>query len=709
MRAPCAVMGSHSAESLGLLLDQAPFGVLVYRDNLPIYCNARFAILHSRTVDEVLACANLINFAPEIRAVGEGPVRLPLDQDLGLERWVEVTSAPIRWDGVEATACYVHRVMPETGPDSHLIAGLNGTTNAILISDPEERVVFTNRKFHELFESAPEQDRIKGCHISEIIRRELDIGHVSDPLAHQDPDAYLAQRMHERANLTGTSFLVHQLGGRWYEHIRERIPTGEIVGIYIDIHDRKLAEEGLARAKAEAEELSARLRAAVDAELLPVGFVMFNFDLEALIWNERYISLLSLDDLSAGGRFTAYDVVRAQARRGDFSGFVLDPSAIPPGAAAEIPCLATLLRCQATRMPNEAMSEVEVEAFVTWTMMMMGDVPRIDGRHWSKPVAYENKATGRMIEVRCDRVPNVGWVFIQSDVTEREEAERQLKKAKEAAEIALEDLKAAQDRLVHAEKLASLGQMAAGIAHEIKNPLNFVNNFAHMSDDLLAEMLDLIPSVENSRHSELQEIAQLLTSNLRKIGEHGARADGIVSAMLLHSRGGGQFQSVGLNYLVEEAGNLAYHGARVQNPTFKLDFLTTLDPMAGDMMAVPEDLTRVLVNLLSNAFYAALERAAQVGSGFVPVVSIATVNQGDLVEIVVRDNGVGMSEDIRAKLFTPFFTTKPPGQGTGLGLSLSYDIVVNQHGGTIDVASEPGHFTEFRIILPRISHAATAA
>ncbi|MGA8444309.1 MAG: ATP-binding protein [Roseiarcus sp.] len=290
---------------------------------------------------------------------------------------------------------------------------------------------------------------------------------------------------------------------------------------------------------------------------------------------------------------------------------------------------------------------------------------------------------------------------------ERQQAEAEIRVARDAAEAALHDLKAAQANLIQAEKMASLGQLTAGIAHEIKNPLNFVNNFASLSigllDELKAAAASAFGSLDDRQRAQIDEVSELLTGNLERIVEHGKRADNIVKSMLAHSRaGGGDRQIVDLNALVEESLNLAYHGARAQDPNFNI----TLDRQYGADIApvelVPQDMTRVFLNLFGNGFYAANERRLAVANGtFRPALSVTTRDLGKAVEVRVRDNGVGIPEDIKDKLFQPFFTTKPTGEGTGLGLSISYEIVTKQHGGRIEVASEVGAFTEFVVSLPR--------
>jgi len=269
----------------------------------------------------------------------------------------------------------------------------------------------------------------------------------------------------------------------------------------------------------------------------------------------------------------------------------------------------------------------------------------------------------------------------------------------------LDDLRAAQDRLVQTEKLASLGQLTAGIAHEIKNPLNFINNFSALSVELTDELNDVLrkAALAEKLQQEVNELTQLLKSNLEKVVQHGKRADSIVKNMLLHSReGSGEQRAADINSLVEESLNLAYHGARAEKSGFNITLQREFDAGAGSAELFPQEITRALLNLISNGFYAATRRKAENGDGaFEPTLFAGTKDLGQSVEIRIRDNGTGIPPEVREKMFNPFFTTKPAGEGTGLGLSMTHDIIVKQHGGTIDVATEPGNFTEFIVVLPR--------
>ena len=286
-----------------------------------------------------------------------------------------------------------------------------------------------------------------------------------------------------------------------------------------------------------------------------------------------------------------------------------------------------------------------------------------------------------------------------------EERTAQLREKNEEIEATLGSLKEAQKRLIVQEKMASLGSLTAGIAHEIKNPLNFVNNFAQLSGELLDEVQELLEDpgvvIPDSIRPDVEGILGDLKMNVTKINEHGKRADGIVKGMLNHSRGkSGEMQPTDLNGMVKEFANLAYHGLRAKDSTFNVTFDAEYDSSIGQVMVVPQDLSRVILNLVNNACQASHTRKKAEGAAFSPILTLRTKNLGDQIEIRVRDNGTGIKKEHMSRLFEPFFTTKPTGEGTGLGLSLSYEIVVEEHGGEFRAESEEGKFAEFIVTIP---------
>jgi len=274
----------------------------------------------------------------------------------------------------------------------------------------------------------------------------------------------------------------------------------------------------------------------------------------------------------------------------------------------------------------------------------------------------------------------------------------ELQKQKDELQETLKELKTTQTQLIQSEKMASLGELTAGIAHEIQNPLNFVNNFSEVSGELIDEMEE---ELKKGDIEEAMAIANDIKQNLEKIRHHGKRADGIVKGMLQHSRASSNVKEpTDINKLADEYLRLAYHGLRAKDKSFNSELVTHFAEGLPQANMVPQDIGRVLLNLFNNAFYAVQKRHLADGNTFKPTVEVTTTLKSKHLEITVKDNGIGIPDEIKDKILQPFFTTKPTGEGTGLGLSLSYDIVVKGHDGKIDVKSKEGEYTEFKISLP---------
>ena len=297
---------------------------------------------------------------------------------------------------------------------------------------------------------------------------------------------------------------------------------------------------------------------------------------------------------------------------------------------------------------------------------------------------------------RTEKVKRTTAILLEETIEELEQKRKAIEETNSALQKSLEELKAAQAQLIQSEKMASLGELTAGIAHEIQNPLNFVNNFSDVSTELVDEMNE---EIDKGNLEDAKQIAKDLKQNLEKINHHGKRAGDIVKGMLQHSRtSSGQKELTDINALADEYLRLAYHGLRAKDKTFNAAMKTDFDESIGLVKIIPQDIGRVVLNLITNAFYAVTERKKLQPEGYEPVVAVGTKKETGKVEIRVSDNGTGIPQRVLDKIFQPFFTTKPTGQGTGLGLSLSYDIV-KAHGGELKVETAVGIGSTFVIVL----------
>jgi len=330
---------------------------------------------------------------------------------------------------------------------------------------------------------------------------------------------------------------------------------------------------------------------------------------------------------------------------------------------------------------------------IVWLVAMM----IVNGRQ--RKALQREKLKLEEIEKEARRAEEMK-VLLEKEVAQRT---ADLNRQKQELEKALEELKAAQLQLIQSEKMASLGELTAGIAHEIQNPLNFVNNFSEVSKELLEEMKE---ELHNGNTEDAKQIAGDVIMNLEKIAHHGKRADGIVKGMLQHSRASsGKKEPTDINALCDEYLRLSYHGLRAKDKTFNAKFETSFDNTIGKINIIPQDIGRVVLNLINNAFYAVTEKGksgtANSASRYEPTVTISTKNVDNRrVEIKITDNGCGIPDAIVNKIFQPFFTTKPTGEGTGLGLSLSYDIITKGHGGELKVVTKEMEGTTFIIHIP---------
>jgi len=422
-----------------------------------------------------------------------------------------------------------------------------------------------------------------------------------------------------------------------------------------DVHDRKLAEQQMGSLL---REFNAVL------ETIDYGVLFMDANLRAKICNRAYRDMWGIPEQLISANATLADLITYNRNSGLYD-----------ATGAEFDAYVAA-RVETVRRGEVAPTETE-------------------------------RADGRILRYQALALADGERMLTYLDTTGLRHQEQDARAARDAAEAAYRDLKTAQASLVHAQKMAALGQLTAGIAHEIKNPLNFVNNFAGLSVELLEELKETaapaLAALDADKRADIDEVVGMLTGNLDKIAEHGRRADGIVKSMLEHSRGAsGERREVDLNALVEEALNLAYHGARAQDTNFNITLEHDLDPAIAPIELAPQEISRVLLNLFGNGFYATTKRQRDgAAPDFRPTLRVATRDLGEAVEIRVRDNGTGIAPEIRDKLFQPFVTTKPTGEGTGLGLSIAYEIVTQQHGGTIAANSAPGEFTEFTIRLPR--------
>jgi GAF domain-containing protein/two-component sensor histidine kinase len=576
-----------------------------------------------------------------------------------------------------------------TNRQAELRVTFDNMGDGVVMFDAELKLAAWNKNFQELLD-VPDDFLASRPGLEDYVRLLVQRGELGD----RDPDKEVA-RYRDRAARQWSAERTRP-DGRVLEVRNNPVPGGGAVLIYSDITKRKQAEAEIRAARDAAEAALERQTATADilkviasspTDVQPVLDVVAKAAVQFCGATDAVIHLRDGNDaLSVAHEGTvrsALGVRRPLDRQTTFGRAMLDSLTV------EFPDVEALDPVEFA-LPRRLARELGFRAVI------------------GTPLLREGAAIGAITLRRIEPGP-----FTPQQIELLETFAAQAVIAVENVRLftelrdSLDRLKAAQANLVQSEKMASLGQLTAGIAHEIKNPLNFVNNFASLSVELLDELKEVagpaLATLDEDKRAELDETMSLLIGNLGKITEHGKRADGIVKSMLSHSRGGsGDWAPSDINALVEEALNLAYHGARAQDKEFNVTLERDFEKTGKPIDVVPQDVTRVFLNLFGNGFYAANKRRTVAQqTGFRPTIKVSTRDLGEAVEVRVRDNGIGIPPEVREKLFQPFFTTKPTGEGTGLGLSISYDIVTQQHGGTIEVESEPGHFTEFTVRLPR--------
>ena len=602
-----------------------------------------------------------------------------------------------------------------------LNAVLDTIDYGVLFMGPDLRAKIINRAFRQMWGISDEFIRDKRPTMSDLINYNRHNNLYDVPPA--DFDDYVARRV-EAVRRGGTSMSeMRRLDGRVIQYQALALPDGGRMLTYFDITDLKRSEEQARKARDAAEtalaenaQLLNELRARTDelSTLLEQQTAMSDV-LGAISRSKFELQPLLQSVVDTAARLCrAEQAVIFRLENGIYrfaAGHGVNPAyleierqtSITPGPGTVVGRAA--MNRQVARIEDawtDPLYEKKEDARIGGARSMIGVPLMRDG----DPIGVIALARNR-VEPFADREIDLVATLADQAVIAIENVRLFESVEARTRELAksLEDLRTAQDRLVQTEKLASLGQLTAGIAHEIKNPLNFVNNFSAVSVELIDELRQALGGahLDSKLRAEISEIADMLQGNLDKVVQHGKRADAIVKNMLLHSRqGSGEHRSVDINALVEESLNLAYHGARAEKQGFEITLERSFDPAAGEVDVFPQEITRALLNLISNGFYAATKRQVESNGGdFEPTLTAATENLGDSVEIRIRDNGIGIPSEVKEKLFNPFFTTKPAGEGTGLGLSICHDIIVKQHGGSIEVDTKPGNFTEFRIVLPR--------
>lgn len=533
---------------------------------------------------------------------------------------------------------------------SRLIDAIESISDGFSLYDADDKLVLSNSRYRELLYPGIEDVVTPGTPFETIVRSAAERGLIEG--AGGSVETWVNQRMAQHHSPAGPH-LQQREDGRWIRINERKTEDGGTVAVYSDITDLKRAEQAVR----ESEEFLSTV-----LDHLPFPVYVRNREGRFTLVNRQYREVYLSDKVDLHGK-TLYDV-----------------------------------------FPEELAKKYADQDLQVFDRKTVTDreltVNYLDGEHIIIEVRFPIRDSN-------GDVVSVGG--FDHDITDRKRAEEEMRVAKEQAEAALIELRQAQESLIHAEKMASLGQLTAGIAHEIKNPLNFVNNFADSSNELLDDLKTSLEGplarLDKKERDDAWDIFDGLSNFLVKIKEHGQRADSIVKGMLSHARADTDTAHLtDINALLDESLNLAYHGARAENSNFNVDLDRDFDSDVGEIEIHSQEIARVFVNLIGNGFYATQKRQEeQRENGYRPTLRVSTRNLDNAVEVRVRDNGTGVPARTVERIFDPFFTTKPAGEGTGLGLSLSYETVVQQHHGRLDVNTKEGEFTEFIITLPRRS------
>ncbi|MGH6934435.1 MAG: PAS-domain containing protein, partial [Dongiaceae bacterium] len=560
-----------------------------------------------------------------------------------------------------------------------LTSAIESISEGFSLYDRDDRLIVANTKYRNLLYAGLSDAIQPGVTFESIVRRAIDRGLIPEAMGRGD--AWVEQRLKWHRDPAGPH-VQRRADGRWIRVSERKTEEGGTVAVYADITEIKVGEEALRASEA-------RFRHLFDSA--PIS-----------IWEEDWSALKKIVD---------------QLRRdgvSDFRSYLREHPDVLSRLVREVrwvdfnDATVRLYRSgnkDGVRQHVGKSFDAYEESIAAFT----------EGTHQVSVETSDHTVDGEQLRVietlHLAHEDEQDWACVVAciqDITAHKRAEEQLRIAKNEAEQALQQLKSVQQSLIQSEKMASLGQLTAGIAHEIKNPLNFVNNFAEVSYEILEELKESIDQAAVTLGDSWRQDAlgsfDMLKGNLTKINEHGKRADRIVKSMLSHAREEpGTVRTTDLNALIDESLNLAYHGARAENQSFNITLERHFDPKVAEIMAFPQELTRVFLNLFGNGFYATQKRQQSLKEeNYKPTLTVSTRGLDNEIEVRVRDNGTGIPRSVIDKIFNPFFTTKPPGEGTGLGLSLSYETVVHLHHGSFVVDSREGEYTEFVVTLPRL-------